>query len=87
MEECVEATEICPYSNIGCSFQGSKVNLANHLEKMLADHLHLACEVVDDQKIELERQADRLRLQDQAIVQLNDTVVKIKQLFDQQCST
>lgn len=54
------------------------------MDKMLADHLQLACEVIDDQKIELERQADRLRLQDQAIVQLNDTVVKIKQLFDQQ---
>ncbi|KAK3742093.1 hypothetical protein QZH41_017547 [Actinostola sp. cb2023] len=84
MDECSEATESCPYNTIGCSFQGSKVNLSNHLDKTLADHLHLACEVIDDQKIELERQADRLRLQDQAIVQLNDTVVKIKQLFDQQ---
>lgn len=54
------------------------------MEKTLADHLHLACETIDDQKAELDRQADRLRLQDEAIVQLNDTVVKIKTLFDQQ---
>lgn len=64
--------------------QGSKTNLSNHLEKNIEDHLQLACEVIDDQKAELERQAERIRLQDEAIVQLNDTVVKIKALFDEQ---
>jgi hypothetical protein len=54
------------------------------LDKNIDDHLQLACEVIDDQKVELERQADRIRLQDEAIVQLNDTVVKIKGLFDEQ---
>ncbi|EDO25839.1 predicted protein, partial [Nematostella vectensis] len=48
IEDCPKATESCTFKHVGCSFQGSKNNLADHLAKSLEDHLQLACQLLSD---------------------------------------
>ncbi|XP_032235426.2 TNF receptor-associated factor 5 [Nematostella vectensis] len=87
IEDCPKATESCTFKHVGCSFQGSKNNLADHLAKSLEDHLQLACQLVQDQKLELDRQRERVRKQDEAIYQLTETTAKLKQLLEEQLTT
>lgn len=60
--------------------------MEDHLDDGLEDHLRLACDVIQEQRTEMELMRDRLRKQDDAICQLTESLTKLKTLVEDHTS-
>ena len=58
----------------------------DHLDEGLEDHLRLACDVIQEQRTEMELMRDRLKKQEDAICQLTESVTKLKAVVEDQTS-
>ena len=70
------------YLNTWPFLQGSKENMEDHLDENLEEHLQLACDVIQEQRTEMELMRERLRKQNDAMCQLTESVAKLKALVE-----